>query len=83
MDSPSRSVLVFFVLTKRNQVPLSIRLRCVRENVVIPMVGTNLEEDAFRAVPLVDNRLDNIGLCVKPEPVWPFIRLSARLALDL
>jgi hypothetical protein len=54
------------------------------ENVVIPMVGTNLEEeDAFRVVPLVDNRHDSIRRRVKPEPGWPFIiRLSARMALD-
>ena len=83
LDSPSHSVSAFVVLTKRNQIPLSILLRrALVEDIKIPIAGANLEEDAFQVVPPVENRLDSIRFRVKPEAGWPFIRLSARMTLD-
>jgi hypothetical protein len=52
------------------------------ENIEIPIVSTDFIKDAFRVVPLVENRLDKIQFGLEPEPDWPFIGLSARVALD-
>jgi hypothetical protein len=52
------------------------------ENIEVPVVSANLIKDAFRVVPLVENRFDKVLSGVKPEPDWAFISFSARVALD-
>ena len=52
------------------------------ENIEVPIVSANFIKDAFRVVPLVKNRFDKVLSGLEPEPDWPFISFSARVALD-
>lgn len=69
-------------LAKGDQLPLSLGCRCpLSKDVEIAVVGSNLIEEAFRVVPLIEHRLDPIMRSVNAELNRPFIGLSARVTL--
>ena len=47
----------------------------------VGVVGTELEEDLFWTVPLVDNFLDEIFAMTQLKANWPFVALPARIAV--
>ncbi len=53
------------------------------EDVEVAVVGTNLEGDVLWTVPLVDYFLHKIFAMIQSKANWPFVTLSARVALNL
>ena len=53
------------------------------KNVEVAVVGTELEEDVFWTVPLIDYFLYEIFAITKSKANWPFVALPARVALNV
>jgi hypothetical protein len=53
------------------------------ENVEVAVVGTNLEDDVLRAVPLIDYFLHKIFPMIQSKANWPFVPLAARVAVNV
>lgn len=65
---------------KRNQLPLSVRCRCLlSKDVEIPVIRLNFVEDALGVVPLIEHGLDLVLPFSKPEANGSLIGLSARI----
>ena len=67
----------------RNQLPSAFRRTLPRENIDLAIIRTDFEEQVIRAVPLVENFLDNVIMPIDSKAHGPLIGLSARVALDL
>jgi len=69
-------------LAKRNQLPLSVRCRCLlSKDVDIPVIRLDLVEDALWVVPLIEHSLDLVLPFSKPEANGSLIGFSACIAL--
>lgn len=51
------------------------------EDVDVAVVGTELEEDLFWTVPLIDDFLDEIFTIAQLKANWPFVALPSRVAV--
>jgi hypothetical protein len=53
------------------------------ENVEVAIVGTELEEDVFWTVPLVQYFLYEIFAIIQSKADWPFVRFGPGITLNL
>jgi beta-phosphoglucomutase-like phosphatase (HAD superfamily) len=53
------------------------------ENVEVAVIGSQFEEDVFRAVPLVEYFLDKIFAPTHLKANWPFVCLAACITLNV
>jgi len=73
-----------FSLPKRHKLPLPIRHRCLMtQNVKVAVVGTELEEFMFGAVPLIDDFLHEILVIVQLKAERSLIGLATGVALNV
>jgi hypothetical protein len=63
--------------------PTPLGRRCVlTQDIEITVVSTDFEEGVMRAIPLVENFLDQVLVPAKSKTNRPFFRLPAGIAID-
>ena len=52
------------------------------ENVKVTVIGSELEEFVFRAIPLIDHLLHKIFALVQSKPKWSLVAFATCVTLD-